>query len=218
MEDFGKPHYLGHRKRLRDRLIQLGLESLQEYELVELLLTYVLPHRDVKPIAKELLKKFGSIKGIFDANEEELKSVKYVKDKFVTLIKLLKELNYIYHKQIAMEKTVLDSIDKVAKYCIERIGHKKEEEFLVIYLDTSFKIQSEKAFPAKEFYFSGTLDRTTVYIRNIIEEGLKKKSYAIILVHNHPNGRVEPSEQDKNLTNKINIAAKSVEMILYDHI
>ncbi|HPO91600.1 MAG TPA: DNA repair protein RadC [Victivallales bacterium] len=211
-------HYLGHRKRLRDRLLQMGSEGLQEYELVELLLTYVLPQRDVKPLAKELLNRFGSIKGILDSKEEELKSVKYLKDKFVTLIRLIKELNAIYHKQSALEKPVLDSIEKIAKYCMERMGCKTEEEFLVIYLDSAFKIQSEKDFPAKEFYFSGTVDRTTVYPRAIIEEALKRKSYALILVHNHPNRKLEPSEQDKNLTKAIDIAARAVGLILYDHL
>ncbi|BAU22780.1 DNA repair protein RadC [Caldimicrobium thiodismutans] len=211
-------HYLGHRERLRKRLMQFGSEGLQEYEIVELLLTYVLPQKDVKPIAKELLNKFGSIKGIFDAKEEELKSVRYIKDKFITLIKLIREINIIYNKQKALEKPVFESIDAIAKYCIERIGHKMEEEFLVIYLDSGLKIQQEKDFPAKEFYFSGTIDKTVVYPRAIIEEALKRKSYAIILAHNHPNGKLEPSEYDKNLTKVIEIAAKSVGLLLYDHL
>jgi len=218
MKNNSEKHYLGHRKRLRNRLIQLGTEGLQEYELVELLLTYVLPQSDVKPIAKELINRFGSIKGIFDAEDEELKSVKYIKDKFISLIRLIKELNVIYHKQIALEKPVLNSIEEIAKYCMARMGCKMEEEFLVIYLDSSFKILSEKDFPAKEFYFSGTVDKAIVYPRTIIEEALKRKSYAFILVHNHPNGRLEPSEQDKILTKAIDITARGVGLILYDHL
>ncbi|MCX8167364.1 MAG: hypothetical protein N3E37_05950 [Candidatus Micrarchaeota archaeon] len=101
-------HYLGHRKRLRDRFNKIGPHSLQEYELVELLLTYVLPQRDVKPIAKELLRKFGSIKGIFDASEEKLQSVQYIKENFTTLLKLIKELNAIYRKQKALDEPYSD--------------------------------------------------------------------------------------------------------------
>ncbi len=211
-------HYIGHRSRLRNRFIKTGVESLQEYEIVELLLTYVLPQRDVKPIAKELLDKFGSIKGIFDAPEEELKSVPFIKEKFTTLLKLIKEINAIYRKQKAFEMPATESIEEIARYCIEKFGDKKEEEFHVIYLDAGFKIQKEDTFPASEFYFSGTIDRTVVYPRAIIEEGLKRKAYAIIIAHNHPNGILEPSEYDKNLTKLIDIATKSVGIILFDHL
>lgn len=126
-------HYLGHRKRLRDRFNKIGPHSLQEYEIVELLLTYVLPQRDVKPIAKELLNKFGSIRGIFDATEEELKSVQYIKENFTTLLKLIKELNTIYRKQKAFEQPNKSDFHDIAQYCIEKFGDKKEEEFHVLY-------------------------------------------------------------------------------------
>lgn len=211
-------HYLGHRKRLRDRFNKIGAQSLQEYELIELLLTYVLPQRDVKPIAKVLLEKFGSIKQIFDAPEEELRRVPFIKDKFITLLKLIKEISAIYRKQKALETTVSDNLDAVDEYLIEKIGDKKEEEFHVIYLDSNLKIQSDKCFPSKEFYFSGTIDKTVVYPRKIIEEGLKQKAYGIIIAHNHPNGKLEPSEYDKNLTKALDIAIRSVGMVLFDHI
>ncbi|MEO0302135.1 MAG: DNA repair protein RadC [candidate division WOR-3 bacterium] len=213
-----KEHYLGHRKRLRDRFNKIGPQSLQEYELIELLLTYVLPQRDVKPIAKVLLEKFGSIKQIFDAHEEELRKVPFIKDKFITLLKLIKEISAIYRKQKALETTVSQNLDTVAEYLIEKIGDKKEEEFHVIYLDSSLKIQSDEKFPSKEFYFSGTIDKTVVYPRKIIEEGLKQKAYGIIIAHNHPNGKLEPSEYDKNLTKALDIAIRSVGMVLFDHI
>ncbi len=211
-------HYLGHRKRLRERFNFIGSHSLQEYEIVELLLTYVLPQKDVKPIAKELLNKFGSIKGIFDASDEELHSIPFIKQKFTTLIKLIKETNTIYRKQKAIEKPFSESFEEIAKYCIEKIGDKKEEEFHVIYLDSSAKILQDNFFPAKEFYFSGTIDKTVVYPRKIIEEGIKHNAYGIIIVHNHPNGKLEPSEYDKNLTKAIDIALKSIGMILFDHL
>ncbi len=211
-------HYLGHRSRLRNRLMKTGAEALQEYEIVELILTYVLPQRDVKPIAKKLLNKFGSIKGIFDATEEELKSIPFIKEKFTALLKLIKEINAIYRKQKAIDIPATESIEEIAKYCIERFGNKKEEEFHVIYLDAGLKIQKEDIFPAKEFYFSGTIDRTVVYPRAIIEEALKRKACAIIIAHNHPNGTLEPSEYDKNLTKIIDIAARSLGIILFDHL
>ncbi|MEJ5226813.1 DNA repair protein RadC [Thermodesulfovibrio sp.] len=211
-------HYLGHRKRLRDRFNKIGAHSLQEYEIVELLLTYVLPQRDVKPIAKELLSKFGSIKGIFDASEEELKSVQYIKENFTTLLKLIKELNTIYRKQKALEQPTKSDFHDIAQYCIEKFGDKKEEEFHVLYFDSGLKIIMDSSFPGKDFYFKGTIDRTVVYPRTIIEEGIKQKAYGIIIVHNHPNGILEPSEYDKNLTKVIDIATKSVGITLLDHL
>lgn len=211
-------HYLGHRERLRKRFNVAGIQSLQEYEIVELLLTYVIPRRDVKPIAKKLIEKFGSIKGIMEANEDELKSISYIKDKFVTLLYLIKEINSIYKKQKALDLSVKYDLESLASYCIENFGSKKEEEFHVFYLDSGLKIISNSNFPAKEFHFSGTIDKTVVYPRKIIEEGIKLKAYGLIIAHNHPNGVLEPSEYDKNLTKVISIAAGSVNMILFDHL
>lgn len=211
-------HYLGHRKRLRDRFNKIGEHSFQEYEILELLLTYALPRKDVKPIAKELLNRFGSIKGVFDAPEEELHKTRFVKEKFSTLLKLIKECNAIYRKQQAFTVPVTSSIDEVATYCVEKFGYKEEEEFHVLYLDSNLKIKTEDSFPLKEFYFSGTIDRAVVYPRKIIEEGLKQKAYGILIVHNHPNGKLEPSEYDKNLTKVIDIATRAVGIILFDHL
>jgi len=210
-------HYVGHRTRLRTRFTQ-NVDSLQEYEVVELLLTYALPQRDTKEIAKELLKRFGSIKGIFDAPEEELKSIPYIKDKFITLLKLIREVNAIYRKQKASEMPVSQSIDDIAKYCIEKFGYKKDEEFHVLYLNSNYRIQIENSFPLTEFYIKGTVDKAVVYPRQIIEEGIKKKAYAIVIIHNHPNGLLQPSEQDKNLTKLIDLATRTVGIILYDHL
>ncbi len=219
MNNKKEKHYLGHRKRLRDRFNEVGPDSLQEYEFVELLLTYVLPQRDVKPIAKKLLEKFGSIKGIFDAPEEEIQSFSYIKEKFITLLKLIKEINAIYRKQKALEEPVtIDNIHNLAQSCIEKFGDKKEEEFHVFYLDSNLQIKKDNSFPGKEFYFSGTIDKTVVYPRKIIEEGIKQKAYGIIIVHNHPNGKSEPSEYDKNLTNVLDIATRSIGMVLFDHL
>ncbi len=213
-----KDHCHGHRQRLRNRFNRIGPHSLQEYEIVELLLTYVLPRRDVKPIAKELLARFGSIRGIFEADEDSLTSVPYIKQKFTTLLKLIREINAIYHKQRAEAVPVTENIDEIVKYWMARIGDKKEEEFHVIYLDSNARIMKDESFPAQEFHFSGTIDKTVVYPRKIIEEGIRHKAYGIIVAHNHPNGSPEPSEYDKNLTRVLDIATQAVGMVLFDHV
>lgn len=211
------PHYYGHRRRLRDRFNKIGSQSLQEYEILELLLTYVIPQRDVKPIAKKLLERFGSIKGIFEAAEDELQSIPYIKEKFTTLLRLIREINFIYMKQKLLEKPI-NNLKNIADFCIEKFGNKKEEEFHIFYFDANLQIMQDSYFPAKDFYFQGSIDKTVVYPRRIIEEGLKQKAYGIIIAHNHPNGILEPSESDKKLTEVINIATKSVGLTLLDHI
>jgi len=217
-KEINNKHYLGHRKRLRERFISGGAENLYEYEIVELLLTYAIPQIDVKPIAKALLNKFGSIKRIIEAPEEELRTTPFIKDNFIVLLSLIREINSITLKQKIIDKPVLNSIEEIASYYIEKFGNKEKEEFHVIYLNSKFNIISDNNFPLKEFYFSGTIDKAVVYPRTIIEEGLKRKAYGIILAHNHPNGELQPSEPDINITRIIDIAAKSIGMILYDHL
>lgn len=214
-----KHHYLGHRKRLRERYEKRGLESLQNYEIIELLLTFSLPYRDTKPIAKELINKFGSIKGIFDASPSDLKSIPYIKDKTVALITFIKEISALYRKEMAQEIPVSVNIQELAGYCIERFGNNKDEELHVIYLDSkSSIIKEDLSFPAKELYFKGTADKAPVYPRKIMEEAIKLKANALIIVHNHPDGRIEPSKDDINLTKALDIATKSLGISLYDHL
>lgn len=120
-----KPHYIDHRKRLRNRFMQQGLENLYDYEVIEILLTFAIPQRDVKEIAKDLLEKFGSLKGIFEADEEELKTIPYVKDKAVELIKFIREVSILYMKQKSMEVPVDFSNERLIKYCIEKSDRKE---------------------------------------------------------------------------------------------
>lgn len=212
-----EPHYKNHRSRLRNKFMHFP-ESLQEYEIVELLLTYVIPQKDVKEISKNLLNTFGNIMGIFEASEEDLRAIPYIKDNFITLLKLIKEINAIYRKQLASEIPVTKSMEEVVQYCIEKFSEEKEEKFYVIYLDSNYHIIKDKPFPASEFHYDGTVDKTVVYTRQIIKEGLDRKASAMIISHNHPNGILEPSEYDINLTKLIALSAETVSMTLYDHL
>ncbi|RKY38092.1 MAG: hypothetical protein DRP72_02470 [Candidatus Omnitrophota bacterium] len=214
-----KPHYLGHRKRLREKFERFGLEALQDYEIIELLLTFSLPRKDTKPIAKQLLNKFGSIKGIFEASPEELRLVPFIKDKTINLINFIKEISAFYHKEKIQEKPLPENLPELADYCIKKFGNKQEEEFHVIYLDSKYYIiREDLSFPAREFYFKGTVDKVPVYPRKIIEEALKLKSSALVIIHNHPDGNLTPSEYDIALTKTLDIACKSLDIILYDHL
>ena len=207
-----KPHYIDHRKRLRNRFMQQGLESLYDYEVVEILLTFAIPQRDVKETAKDLLKKFGSLKGIFEADEEELKTIPYVKDKTIELIRFIREVSILYMKQKSMEVPVDFSNERLIKYCIEKIGSKTDEEFRVVYLDSKYSIIDD------DVVSEGTMDKTTVYPRKVMELALRNKAYALVFTHNHPNQNVQPSEQDITLTKLLILAAKSVGISVFDHL
>jgi len=207
-----KPHYLGHRKRLRERFMKYGIESLQDYEVVELLLTFSISQKDVKPIAKDMLKKFGSLKGIFEASPEELEIFPYVKDKTVELITFIKDASALYQMEKAKQNPILKTPKELIDYCIKKIGDKKDEEFRIIYLNSKFSIIDD------DIVSKGTIDRTTVYPRKVMEMALKHKAYALVFTHNHPDGDPQPSDYDINLTKALDLAAKTLGIIVYDHI
>jgi len=206
------PDYLGHRRRLRKKLMTYGVEGFYDYEIIELLLTFSIPYRDVKPIAKELIKKFGSIKEIFDASPSELKKVKYVKDNTIELIKFIKEVSVLYQKQRAQATTVAETPEELIKYCIRNIGNKKDEEFRIISLNTNLSMISD------DLVSMGTIDRSFVYPRKVMEIALNRKAFAIVLVHNHPDGHPEPSEEDITITKALEIPAKILGITVYDHL
>jgi len=207
-----KPHYSGHRKRLRQRFMKHGIESLQDYEVVELLLTFSIPQKDIKPTAKDMLKKFGSVKGIFEASSEELKVFSNVKDKTVELITFIKEISALYQMEKAKESPILKTPKELIDYCIKKIGDKKDEQFRVIYLNSRFSIIDD------DVVSKGTIDRATVYPRKVMEMALKKKACVLVFTHNHPDGDPQPSEYDINLTRALNLAAGTLEIMVYDHI
>ena len=207
-----KPHYLGHRKRLRSRFMENGIESLANYEVIEILLTFSIPQRDVKPIAKELIARFGSLKGIFEASPDELMQVPYVKDKTVELIQFIREVSVLYTKQISQEVPVNFSDEDLVQYCVKKIGDKKDEEFWVICLDSRYKMVND------ECVSEGTIDKAAVYPRKVMEIAIKNKAYALVFTHNHPNQNVEPSEHDITLTKALILAAKTLGITVYDHL
>lgn len=210
--DKNLPHYIGHRDRLRKRFMNYGIGSLQEYEIVEMLLTFLTPYRDVKETAKDLMNKFGSIKGIIDAPPKELKKIKYVKDKTIELLKFIKEVSIYYQRQKAQEVPISKSYDELIEYCIRKIGDKKDEEFRVISLDSNLTMIAD------DLISQGTIDKAFVYPRKVIETALNRKAYAVILVHNHPNVDPQPSDYDINLTKTLEIPAKILGLIIYDHL
>jgi DNA repair protein RadC len=202
----------GHRKRLLEKFTTAGVEALHDYEALELLLTFVIRRQDVKPQAKALLEKFGSVKGIMDAESDDLRTVPGIGDRSAILFRLIKEITSLYLKQKAMEKKQISCTTELLDFCRTKMGGKKDEEFCVIYLDAQNQIIEFETVQ------KGIVNQAVVYPRQVLERALKKKATAIILAHNHPSGHVRPSDADIRLTKTIQETAKVLDILVHDHI
>ena len=207
-----KPLYLGHRKRLRERFGKGGAEGFHDYELLELLLTYAVPRRDVKPIAKKLIKKFGSLSGVLDAGREELEAVEEIGPISATLIRLIKELQGQYLSEGMKGRDLVSSPQAAIDFARVSLSGLDHEVFLAIYLNTKNRVLGH------EIIQEGTVDHTVMYPRRLIEAALKHKAAGIILFHNHPSGYSEPSPEDKKLTQALAEVARPMDLRILDHI
>jgi DNA repair protein RadC len=201
-----------HRKRLRKKYGTSGLSALHEYEALELLLTYVIRHQDVKNRAKDLLDKFGSLKGVFDAEIGDLTDVRGIGDRSALLFSLVKEIGTLYLKQKAKEKPQIACTSELLDFFRTAMGGKKDEEFCVIYLDAQNQIIEFETVQ------KGVANQAVVYPRQVLESALRKKASALILAHNHPSGHVRPSDADIRLTKTIQDAARMLDILVHDHI
>jgi DNA repair protein RadC len=206
------PHHLGHRKRLKERYEKAGMEALQDYEILELLLFYAIPQGDVKARAKELLKRFGSLKGVLDADPKELKEVSGIGDHSSLLFKLVRDVRTLYLRQGAEVKEQISSTKELIDYCLASMGGLKDEHFAVIYLNARNRIIKVETIQ------EGIVNQAVVYPRKVLEKALKHKASAIILVHNHPSGHVRPSDADIRLTRVLQDAARVMDIVLHDHL
>ncbi len=206
------PHHIGHRKRLKERYEKAGMEALQDYEILELLLFYAIPQGDVKARAKELLKRFGSLKGVLDADLKEMKEVSGIGDHSSLLFKLVRDVRTLYLRQGAEVKEQISSTKELIDYCLASMGCLKDEHFAVIYLNARNRIIQVETIQ------EGIVNQAVVYPRKVLEKALKHKASAIILVHNHPSGHVRPSDADIRLTRVLQDAARVMDIVLHDHL
>jgi len=207
-----KPLYFGHRKRLREKFRAVDRDGLSDYELLELLLSYAIPRYDTKPLAKRLIKQFGSFANVLDQGYDELESMKGLGENSSTLIKLVKAAIPQYFEPDSRNTPVLNSPEKVIDFIRAEIGNKKKEFFMLLCLNTAGRLIH------KEIISKGTINQAHVYPREIIKTALLKNSSAIILVHNHPSGNLKPSSHDEKLTSAINEICSSLGIILHDHL
>jgi len=202
----------GHRKRLKQKFLTAGMEAFLDHEVLELLLIYAIPRQDVKPLAKRLLREFGSLKGVVDAEFSELSTVPGIGEHTAILFKLLKELAALYLKQKAKGKTQIACTSELFDFCRTAMGGKKDEEFCVIYLDAQNQVIE---FETVE---KGVANQAVVYPRKVLENALRRKASALILAHNHPSGHVRPSDADIRLTKTIQETARALDILVHDHI
>ena len=214
LEAMTDPHYHGHRQRLRERFIRSGFEGFNDYEVVELLLTLAIPRSDVKQPAKALISRFGNLRGILDAPLEEMQKVKGIGSVAPVALRIIRAAAALYLKQAAEGAECLADPDRLSAFWRMRIGALRDEVFEVAYLDTGNRLLRDGVDRLEE----GTIDRATVYPRRVVESALKRGAAAMVLAHNHPNGHVQPSEQDKTLTRALVLAAETVRLKIIDHL
>ena len=205
-------HYHGHRQRVRQKFLEQGLEGFQDYEALELLLFSVYRQKDTKEIAKNLITRFGSFKGVLDASIDELQTVVGVGEVAATMICFVKHAAARYLQQTSRQNISLGSADDLINYCKVSMGSKPNELFRVMALNTNFAIIAEQDIS------EGTVNQAAVYPRKVMQFALDCNASTIVLVHNHPDGNTDPSEFDKTVTRGLALTAKSLGLEVFDHI
>lgn len=202
----------GHRHRLRQRFLRVGFDGMDDYEAVELLLTFFIPRRDVKGIAKAAVRQCGSFRGVLDADEATLLQIEGIGPTAAANLRLVRLASDHYLKQRAHRREPFSDPVALHDYCRSRMGHLPTEEFRVFYLDSKLGIIHDEPLDR------GTIDRAHVFPREVVNSALKHHAAGIIVAHNHPTGDVTPSEQDKLLTRALTLAATTVDIKVHDHV
>lgn len=202
----------GHRGRLRERYAKGGVDALQDYELLEMVLSFAIPRRDVKPYAKRLMSVFGGVRKALEADREELAQRAGLPEQATILLKGVGDLWRSARKEEVSRGRALGSPSEVALYVREELGDRPREIFLVMYLD-----HRNHVLDCREVQ-EGTVDHAAVYPREILKTALHINATGLILAHNHPAGSLSPSEADRSLTRQIQDAARAMGVTVHDHL
>ena len=209
-----KPLYLGHRQRLKERFIRSEGTDMADYEAIELLLTYAIPRRDVKPLAKALINEFGSFAGVISAPIERLLEVSGIKENSAILIKFIefsaKKLSW---QNLAFEDApYITSTDTLIEFCRCSMGYSEVEVLRLIYLDTKLKVIGTEVLQ------KGSVASVNISPRDIVAKALKKNASGVIMIHNHPSGDPRPSDNDIEATKRVKTACDAVGISLHEHL
>ncbi len=207
-----KPHYIGHRERLRERFREQGSQALADYELLELILYRSIPRADTKGLAKTLLQRFGSFAEVLGAPEHLLREVKGVGQQTASDLKITAAAAQRMMRGEIAKRPVLGSWSSVIDYCRAAMAFEQREQFRILFLD------KKNVLIADEVQHSGTVDHTPVYPREVVRRSLELSASALILVHNHPSGDPTPSRADIEMTKTIINAASAVGITVHDHV
>ena len=209
----------GHRERIKEKFLKNGIDGFAEYEILELLLTYCIPRKDTKPIAKDLLNKFKTLDNVFKADFDKLSVIDGLGNNSIAFLKLIGDLPSIIYKDELKNKKLIDketlkisNKDILLKYLRNKIGYEEIEKFYVLYLSSSNEVIEFEENSV------GTLDRSSVYPREIYKKIINLNAKSVILAHNHPSDNITPSKCDIELTNEIAKGLKNFGALLIEHI
>jgi len=206
------PGHLGHRDRMRQRLLGAGPDALADHELLEMLLFIALPRRDTKPIARALLTRFGSFANAIAAPLDELRGVEGLGDAGLAALKTVQAAAIRLLREEVREKPLLNSWDRLIDYLTASLARARVEEVHALYLDTRNRLVAD------EVQGRGTVNHTPVYPREVVRRALELQATALVLVHNHPSGDPTPSRADIDMTAEIKAAAAVFGITLHDHL
>ena len=207
-----KPDTAGHRGRLRAHFLKSGADALPDYELLELLLFQAVARRDTKPIAKRLLKHFGSFSEVISAEESALKEIDGIGEAVVVALKTVQAAALRLSREEVLNQPVLSSWNKLIAHCRASMGFEKNERFRILFLNR------QNVLTADEIQQTGTVDHTPVYPREVVKRALELGATAVIMVHNHPSGDPTPSRADIDMTKEVQDADAKLGIMLHDHL
>lgn len=199
----------GHRARLRKKFLD---GQLTEYEILELLLTYAIPRRDVRALSRQLYRKYGTIPNLLAAPMKSLTENEGIKENTATFFKLLNKLMELEYKSALDTSPIFHNYVKLENYCRTLLIGKSIEEFHVLYLDEEYKLIKD------EMHSSGTIDWAAVYVREIVKRALDLNAHSLVMLHNHPSGYTSFSTEDIAITQELENALEKLKIGLYDHL
>ncbi|MCM2358615.1 MAG: DNA repair protein RadC [Geobacteraceae bacterium] len=203
----------GHRERLRKRFQEEGLDNFEDHQVLELLLFHAIPRGDMNPLAHLLIKRFGSLSAVLEADPKDVAAVKGIGEKAASFLAMIPQVTRRYfHDRVLRDRPKLNSSEAVADYLIPLMAGRPEEVFYVLCLDTQCRV----VYPA--LISEGTVKEAAVYPRHVIEEAIRHRAASVILAHNHPAGTAKPSQQDHKLTRLLVQALGPLDIKVLDHI
>jgi DNA repair protein RadC len=206
------PGHLGHRARMREKLLGAGPEALLDHELLEMVLFLALPRRDTKPIARALLARFGSFANAIAAPLQELREIEGLGEAGAAALRTVQAAALRLARAEVMDRPVLNNWDRLLSYLTAALTRERVEQFRILFLDTRNRLIADEA------QARGTVNHTPVYPREVVKRALELQATALILVHNHPSGDPTPSRADLEMTQEIKAAATSLGIVLHDHL